>query len=213
MAIIKQGPYGGYSGKAGNLVGASWKGINYIRVMPASVANPRTPGQVNQRNKFSAVQDFVNLNLNFIKVGYKFMANKMTAANAAQSYLLKNAITGTAPEFSVDPATALVSHGKLQGVMNGTASVNTGELTVNWQDNSARGNALATDQALLLVYNPTKAESIEVLQDAVQRSAGTMELVLPGDFTGDTVHVYLAFKAADASKVSNSSYLGAVAVV
>lgn len=55
MAIIDAGILGGLSGKIGNVVGSSWKGISYIRIKAARRANPRTVNQVNQRNKFSAV--------------------------------------------------------------------------------------------------------------------------------------------------------------
>lgn len=38
MGTIKQGILGGFSGKVGNVVGASWKGIDYIRSLPSSVS-------------------------------------------------------------------------------------------------------------------------------------------------------------------------------
>src|SRR5690606_508733 len=50
MGIIKQGILGGFSGKVGNVVGASWKGIDYIRSLPSSVSNPRTPGKEGVKN-------------------------------------------------------------------------------------------------------------------------------------------------------------------
>ncbi len=53
MGRINQGILGGFSGKVGNVVGGNWKGIDYMRVKPASVANPKTVGQVNQRTKWS----------------------------------------------------------------------------------------------------------------------------------------------------------------
>jgi hypothetical protein len=40
MGKINQGILGGFSGKVGNVVGGSWKGIEYMRVIPASIANP-----------------------------------------------------------------------------------------------------------------------------------------------------------------------------
>ena len=52
MGTIKKGILGSFSGKVGNIVGASWKGIAYIRSLPASVRNPRTVKQVTQRSKF-----------------------------------------------------------------------------------------------------------------------------------------------------------------
>lgn len=53
MGVISQGILGGVSGKVGNVVGASWKGIDYLRIKPSNVANPRTEGQVSQRTKFA----------------------------------------------------------------------------------------------------------------------------------------------------------------
>ncbi|MDD4417119.1 MAG: DUF6266 family protein, partial [Proteiniphilum sp.] len=55
MGTIKQGILGGFSGKVGNIVGASWRGIDYIRSMPASVRNPRTVAQVSQRTRFALI--------------------------------------------------------------------------------------------------------------------------------------------------------------
>ena len=53
MAIIKQGILGGFSGKIGNIVGSSWKGIAIMKTKPLSVANPKTAAQVAQRTAFS----------------------------------------------------------------------------------------------------------------------------------------------------------------
>ena len=39
MGVISQGILGGVSGKVGNVVGASWKGIDYLRIKPSNVAN------------------------------------------------------------------------------------------------------------------------------------------------------------------------------
>ena len=74
MGRINQGILGGFSGKVGNVVGGNWKGINYMRVKPASVANPKTVGQVNQRTKFSERLKFLQPMKDFIKVGYKGFA-------------------------------------------------------------------------------------------------------------------------------------------
>ena len=46
MGKIRQGIIGGFSGKVGNVVGAAWKGISYMRILPVSVANPKTDAQL-----------------------------------------------------------------------------------------------------------------------------------------------------------------------
>jgi hypothetical protein len=54
MGTIKQCILGGFSGKVGTVIGASWKGINYMRSIPQHVKNPRTAGQVSRRSKKAA---------------------------------------------------------------------------------------------------------------------------------------------------------------
>lgn len=208
MGKIAQGILGGLSGKVGNIIGGSWKGIDYIRIKPASVANPRTEGQVNQRNRFTVTLEFIQAVKPFIQKGYKFLAVKMTAFNAAMSYVLNNAISGTAPNFLVDYANALVSRGGLSGVLNPTTDLATaGQVTFNWDDNSAEGNANTTDKSMLLIYNPSKKESISLL-DGADRTVGTQIVPIPTTYAGDTVELFMAFIAEDGSQVSDSTYLG-----
>ncbi|MCI4641592.1 MAG: DUF6266 family protein [Flavobacteriaceae bacterium] len=208
MGKIAQGILGGLLGKVGNIIGGSWKGIDYIRIKPSSVANPRTVGQVNQRTKFTATLEFLQAVKPFIKLGYKGLAVKKTEFNAAMSYVLNNAITGTEPNFVIDYPNALVSRGGLYGALKPTTDLTTaGEVTFGWDDNSAEGNANATDKAMLLVYNPSKRESISLL-DGADRTVGSQIVPIPTTYAGDTVELFMAFITADGSQVSNSTYLG-----
>lgn len=208
MGKIAQGILGGLSGKVGNVIGGNWKGIDYLRIKPSSVANPRTEGQVNQRNKFTVTLEYLQPNLAFVQKGYKNYAVKMTQFNAAMSYVLNNAVTGIAPNFTVDYTLALLSRGNLSGVLNpGTDLATPGEVTFTWDDNSLEGNANPTDKAMLLVYNPSKKESISQLE-GVDRTVGTETLIIPSTYAGDTVELFMAFIEADGSRVSNSVYLG-----
>lgn len=208
MGKINQGILGGLSGKVGNVIGGNWKGIDYLRIKPSSVANPRTEGQVNQRNKFTAALEFLQPNKDFIKVGYKNYAIKKTEFNAAMSEILGNGITDVAPNFEVDYANALLSKGSLSPALNPTFDVSTpGNVTFEWDDNSTDGNANATDKAMILVYNPDRKESIYVLDGAV-RSTTTEMLTIPTSYSGEDIQIFMAFVSDDGSTVSNSSYLG-----
>lgn len=212
MGVINQGILGGFSGKVGNVIGGNWKGIDYMRIKPASVANPRTEGQVNQRTKFTTALQFLQPMKDFIKVGYKGFASKKTEFNSAMSYILKNAITGEAPDFVVDYAAALVSRGALTGALNGSIDVSVaGTASFAWDDNSGSGSALATDKSMLLLFNESKGEVIFSTASA-QRSAEGQDIVLPDDYANDTVIAYLAFIGADGAQVSNSLYLGALKI-
>ncbi len=208
MGKIAQGILGGLSGKVGNIVGGSWKGIDYIRIKPSSVANPRTEGQVNQRNKFTITLEYLQATKDFIKIGYKSFATKKTEFNAAMSYVLNNAVGGIAPNFTIDYSLALLSRGPLSGVLNGTTDLATaGQVSFDWDDNSAEGNANVTDKAMVLVYNPSKKESISIL-DGADRTVGSQVVTIPNTYVGDTVELFMAFVSADGTQVSNSVYLG-----
>ena len=142
MGKISQGILGGVSGKVGNVVGGSWKGIDYLRILPVSVANPRTPAQKDQRSKFLTVINFLEPIKDFIRVGFKNYAVKMTQFNSALSYNVKNAIAGTYPDYTIDYSNALVSRGGLAPAMDGSVnSTVAGIVTYEWNDNSGNGNA------------------------------------------------------------------------
>lgn len=208
MGKISQGILGGLSGKVGNVVGGNWKGIDYLRIKPSNVANPRTKGQVNQRNKFTASLEFLQPNIDFVKVGYKSFAVKKSEFNAAMSYVLNNAITGDEPDFEVDYQDALLSRGTLAGAVDGSTDLTTsGEVTFSWSDNSAGANANEDDKAMVLAYNPKKRESAYIL-DGADRSIRQQVLSIPSSYTGDEIHFYIAFITVDGERVSNSVYLG-----
>ncbi|HZH69146.1 MAG TPA: DUF6266 family protein [Flavobacteriaceae bacterium] len=212
MGKINQGILGGFSGKVGNVIGGNWKGIDYMRVKPASVHNPRTEGQMDQRTRFAQVLQFLQPMKDFIKVGYKNYAIKMTQFNSAMSYILKNAVIGSFPNYTIDYANALISRGSLAGALNGSATSSTaGTIEFTWYDNSNEGNAQATDKALILAYNKTKGEAVFVTDGAL-RTAGTQTLTVPDDFSGDAVECFIAFISADGLSVSNSKYVGSITV-
>jgi hypothetical protein len=211
MGKISQGILGGLSGKVGNVIGGSWKGIDYLRIKPSSVANPRTEGQVNQRNKFTATLEFLQPNKDFINVGYKNYAIKKSAFNAAMSEVLNNGITGVAPNFEVDYTNALLSKGSLAGVLNPNFDDTTpGQLTLTWSDNSNLVNANNDDQLFVCIYNPAKKES--VIKYGTSRLMTSQLISIPSSYSGDTIHIYFAFVSSDKKEVSNSSYVGSSTV-
>lgn len=210
MGKISQGVLGGFSGKVGNVVGGSWKGIDYMRIMPANVANPRSPGQVDQRSKFTTVLQFLQPMTDFLKVGFKLYAKNMTQFNNAMSYNLLNAITGVYPNFTIDYRNALLSRGNLTGPRDANVvSTNPGAVDFDWVDNSGSGNAQATDKAMLVVYNSTKREAVYTTAGE-DRSRTAQSLSIPLEYRGDTVYVFMAFISEDGRNVSNSIYLGDV---
>jgi len=212
MGKISQGVLGGFSGKVGNVVGGSWKGIDYMRIMPASVANPRTPGQVDQRSKFSTVLRFLQPITDFLRVGFKLHAKKMTQFNNAMSFNLLNAITGAYPNHTIDYPNALVSRGNLTGALNpAVTSPSPGSVDFNWDNNSGSGNAEGTDKSLLVIYNPAKDQSVYETEGA-SRNTTSDSLTVPSEYSGDTVEAFIGFISENGRSVANSIYIGSVTI-
>ena len=219
MAQIKTGILGNVSGKVGNVVGGTWKGINYLRTVAASVNNPNTELQANQRLKFGTVVKFLQPVTEFIRVGYKGQAVKMTAFNAAFSYNFHNALTGDFPDFAINYSKAMVARGNLAGALNpACTSSEASKVILSWEMNTNGGQASETDTAIFVVFNAAKQEAVYSL-NAGSRINGSLQVVLPASYTGDMVHCYIAFITMNSllggqarNAISNSSYAGSVTV-
>jgi hypothetical protein len=213
MAIISHGILGGVSGKIGNVIGGSWKGIDYLRIMPASVANPKTPAQMDQRSKFVTVIKFLQPMVDFIRVGFKLYAIKMTQFNNAMSYNLNAAISGTYPDYTIDYSKALVSRGSLTSATGATvASLSSTSMALSWSDNSGAGAALATDKSLVLAYH-TDTGTVVYNTAGASRSVGEYTITVPTELAGGTFETFLGFISEDGKLVSNSVYVGSVTLV
>ena len=208
MGTIKKGILGGFSGKVGTVVGANWKSISYMRSLPQKVKNPRTLGQ---RSKFSLTLKLLQPMTAFLRTGWKLYAHKQSPFNAVMSYTLANAITGTYPDYGIDTSKVLVSRGALAPATNGSAVAAGGNITFSWDDNSGVNSAKQTDKALIAILNLEKGDSITDAAGA-ERTAGTQTVVIPADWSGDSVEAYLGFISEDGKEVANSVYLGSIAI-
>lgn len=212
MAIVKESPIGVVSGKLGQIAGGKWKGINYLRVVPGSVSNPRTQKQLDARLKFTVTSDFIKCVRQYLKTGFKNWAIQMTPANAAFSYNIKNAVLGSYPNYSINYPVALVSCGGIAPAFNQAASSTVaGTVLFTWTDNSDEMGAAVTDKTLLLIYNPVKRQSVS-FSELAARPDTTQAVTVPHSFSGDIVHCYIAFTDQNAVDVSNSMYAGAITV-
>jgi hypothetical protein len=112
---------GSFSGKVGTVIGASWKGINYMRSIPQHVKEPCIEGQVGQRSKFALTLNFLKPITGFLRTGWKLYAHRQPPFNAAMFYTLANVITGTYPDYDIDLSKVLVSRGGLAPTANASA--------------------------------------------------------------------------------------------
>ena len=211
MGTIKKGILGGFSGKVGTVVGASWRGIAYMRSLPQKVRNPRTEPQVSQRTKFALALNYLRPMNGLLRTGWKPSAHRQSPINAALSYTLANAISGTFPDYEIDPSKVLISRGALTPAANAKATQSSSAIIFEWDDNSGTSAAKQTDKVLLAVVNPAKSEAIFDAAGA-ERTTGTQTVALPVYWSGDSVKAYLGFISEDGKEVANSVYLGSIVV-
>lgn len=205
MGVIKQGILGGFSGKVANVVGSSWKGIAVIKSLPLSVANPQTAGQVAQRTAFTAaVALAVNILTTLVKPLWDRFAQLQSGYNAfIQANISHFDGSGdlTYPDLHISSGSLLGDPIDSVGGANGSSNV-----VVAWSDNSGTGNALATDECYLLVLNETTG-GYGVSSAVSTRTTEAATAVMSEDCTtGDTLHAYLAFRKADGTLVSPTTY-------
>ncbi len=213
MATYKKGILGVFSGKVGTVIGASWKGIDYMRSLPKSSSKAPTDKQQDQRFRFALVNNFFGPVKHLIAIGYKTGKNGVTPLNSAVSYHLREAVTGISPDFSIDFPKVVYSKGELLSPWNAVAAVTAaGKIDFAWTDNTALALAAANDKVILIVYNPATNQYL-LVENGAMRADASIVVDTPPNFGGDTVHCWMAFFAADGSAASTSVYLGTVQII
>jgi hypothetical protein len=143
MGRIPAGIMGGVKGKVGGIIGASWKGINYIKtyVIPA---NPQSEAQQGQRSKMQLVVQAGKLILTaVIQPFWNYKASQMAGFHLYTSVNLKLV------DDETDYENLLVTQGSLEGFTSGDPAAGSynsgnGQATITW-DETISGNGLLTD--------------------------------------------------------------------
>ncbi len=202
MGKISLGILDGVSGKVGNVVGSSWKGIDYIRAKADHIADPKTEKQLNQRAKFKAVMAFaVSLLSVIIRPIWNPKAGKMTGTNL---FVRKNigafGIDGDIQDFSA----LQFSVGDLslpEGItVTPDVEVESG-VKISWGNVFDYGNK---DDKLMLVAVNSADQRVAVMLDLPNtRGDGAADVVLPFEARSE-VHVYVFFGDVNGKSFSES---------
>ncbi|HWW39802.1 DUF6266 family protein [Pedobacter sp.] len=215
MGKFLKGILGGFSGKIGNVIGAVWRGVDYMRSLPRKSGKPATEAQLIPRLKMKVVVGFLRSINDLIKLGYQSYKGKQTPMNAAVAFHIDKAITGVYPNLNINFPKVVFSKGRLlRPSAPGVESVTPTKIKFEWLNNApATGSSTAaTDMATLLLYNPGK-EQFVAAEDVAARSALTFTLDVPAEWIGDDVHAWMSFVGVNRKEVSDSVYVGTTAVL
>jgi hypothetical protein len=212
MGTISKGILGGFSGKVGTVVGGSWKGIDYMRSKGNRSNNNPSEAQLSQQVKFSLSSRFLQSMSGLVELGFRNYAVKKTGINSALSYTLKNAITGSYPNFDISYGDVLVTRGDLPNALAPAAIADANSIvTFSWNNNSAVGVAKDTDKCILAAYCPALKQCVYVT-NGTDRSSETDNLNLLS-FKNQLVETYIGFISADGRNIATSIYTGQVTVL
>ena len=214
MARLKKGIIDQLSGTIGPVVGASWRGIPYIRTKPTKSNRKRkkksSDAQAATRIRFALAAKLLRNMRPIVELGFRDEAVEKTGMNAAISHVMKHAITGEFPNFTISFDHMLISRGKLPNVDEATVGAHAPEaIRFNWTNNEGIGKATGEDKVLMVAYD-AEDEAV-VYKIGTTRHAGT-DILDMGGFSGRTVHTWISFISADNRDVANSVYTGTVVV-
>ncbi|RYD92620.1 MAG: hypothetical protein EOP54_20510 [Sphingobacteriales bacterium] len=214
MGTIRNGANGGFSGKAGSVIGSSWNDISYIKGLPKLSNKPASLKQLDQRARFAAVLQYLAPIKDMLILGFKGQnAGRATGFNMGIQHAIINAVTGTYPDYQVDKALVQISRGTLQKPGSVVvASTVAGALELSWLPQVNNLNAFASDTLVALLYNEEQSLFLSYT-DVATRQAGTATIAIPTDFSGQTVHAYFFYIKEDGSRQSISIYQGPTTII
>ena len=211
MAKYKNGPMGSFSGKIGNVVGSSWRSVDYMRSLPEQTSKV-SPAQLNQRLLMGMVSSWLKPLRDLIWIGYQSFNGTQTPMNGATSFILKEAITGTAPDYQINFERVIFSRGELLvSLIKEVSFLPNGLLQIKWENGPASMFCKDTDQATFIIYNVVKNKFVTYQQSAT-RAEKEVKLVLPESFANDTIHCWMQYVNTEGNAVSTSVYVGKILI-
>ena len=206
MGKIKQGILGGFKGKVGTVIGASWNGIAYMRGLPQSVRNPKTAAQEAQRAFFREVQDLAGqLTVEQQLFLFPTSPNGMTRRNALVKQLAEDPVI-TADNKSVNLAElATIGNAPTADLPDVTVSTDNMEgsdvLKMQWDTDNDWRNAHADEYPTIFVANVTKKKIFLVKSTAVVGASGEAGFTVPLAAYGEASDEFSGFMLSTGRKI------------
>ena len=210
MGTLRNGLFGGFHGRVGNLVGYALKGKYVIRTIGKS-NKPLNPARKANCEKMKVVNEILKPSLSAIRVGFRLAVagTDRNEYNEAVSYNKKNAVQGEYPNISLDYTKVLMSMGTLPGAINPTISQVEENITFTWKKSDLPVSQYDTDRAMLVIYFPDLQETCCQLIGA-KRVEGKDVIVISSQHINKRMEAYISFARQDGREISNSVHVGSL---
>ena len=202
MGKIKQGILGGFRGKVGTVIGASWNGIAYMRGLPQSVKNPKTAAQQAQRAFFKEVQDLVG-QLSYEQLLFLF-------PNSEQGMSRRNALVKQLAAFQlvendekhVDLADiASIGNAPTDDLPDVAITASRSNLTISWDQENAWRTQHGDEYPTICVFNVTQKKIFLVHSTVTVGASGEQSFSLNHDAFGIGSDEYSGIMLSTGSKI------------
>ncbi|WP_462318934.1 DUF6266 family protein [Marinilabilia sp.] len=208
MGRSNVGINGDFIGKIGNTIGSSWKGIYYMKGRSAPSSRKPTALQIEQRERFRFVSRFLQSIQPVVQIGFRDVEFKRSALNAALSDVMRNALEGMYPDFSIKYRNLSISRGALYAPSGCSVQAGEDQIDFTWEDDSGIEYVDGDDEVMLLAMSDDHRPLYSVGQ--YQRSTSAGALLARNVPSGTIFHCYLAMASRQNEMVTNSIYLGEI---
>ena len=185
MGKIKQGILGGFKGKVGTVIGASWNGIAYMRGLAQSHKNPKTAAQLQQRTFFKEVQDLVG-QLSDEQLAFLF-------PNSVKGMSRRNLLTKQLSAYPIE--TEEGKHADLADIISlGNAPTadlpdvsivaSRSAVTISWNADNAWRSQHADEYPTICVFNVTQKKIFLVHSSVTVGASGSQSFSVESDAFG-----------------------------
>ena len=203
MGKIKQGILGGFKGKVGTVIGASWNGISYMRGIAQSVRNANTAAQQTQRGFFREVLDLVgqlsNEQLNFL---FPTKPSGMTRRNVlVKQFAEAKVIDGDTKSVDLTEIKTLgnAPTAEMPEVSIAAAGEN---LTISWNGASDFRAEHGDEYPVIFVANVTKKKVYLVPSTATIGTTGAQSFNVGLAAYGEAEDTFSGFMLATGKKIA-----------
>ena len=187
-----------FSGHVGNLIGYYVRGHRYLRSMPSSVRNPRTPSQQSHRQRFALVSSFVAAFRQAYSLGYRnYKTDNFPRANFFNQ-VYNNAVL---PDLSIDPSRILISRGPLSPYVPNSTTLSRNHLILSWKASHANPEHRLT----VCIYNHSRHVALTRPDCARRGSSLNLVISLPPEWISDHLYIYTFFRDTNSSSASDST--------
>ena len=202
MGKIKQGILGGFKGKVGTVIGASWNGIAYMKGLPQSIKNPKTASQQAQRDFFKEVQDLVG-QLSHEQLLFLFpnSAKGMSRRNAlVQQLAAASVVEGDAKHVDL-ASIASIGNASTADLPEVSITASRSTITISWDAENDWRTQHGDEYPTICVFNVTQKKIFLVHSTVTVGASGSQSFSVNHDAFGIGSDEYNGFMLSTGSKV------------